>query len=122
MDRYLHRAASDVLVDLVNDGGGTYQAAILVPFKPEDGYAVAVGGVSVATSALTVELAAFLLKAVAGEYITPYVGTWLDGDVVCIDAVEYWRDFEYAMDKAREHGQKAIYSFTIKQSIEVTYE
>jgi hypothetical protein len=119
MDRILEAQANAVLSDLVNNGGGTYQQGTLLPFSPDKGYAVAIGGVKLPADCATVSMVEWALRQVAREFFTSYVGTWLDEGVVYCDAVVYFANdqFERACAAGREAGQKAIYDFGQKVSV-----
>ena len=120
LDRTLEAAAQQAMADLANSGGGTYEAGTFLPFKPENGYAVGIGGIAMkATNVQHADTMAWLMKNVAGEYMTAYVGTWLDEGVVYVDGVVFCRDINYARTMAREHEQKAFYGFAEKESINV---
>lgn len=120
MDKTLATAIATVKADLAESGGGTYEYGTLLPFRPKDGYAIGIGGAAVKAD-ISDESLALLLRGVAGEYITAYVGTWIDpwSGVLYIDAVEYTRDIERAYELARANGQLAFYGFAEAQSFEV---
>lgn len=119
MDYILERQANVVVADLAEHGGGTYERGTLLPFKPETGYAVAIGGIRLPASMVTAEQAAWALKAVGGEYETSLVGTWTDGGTVYFDAVRFFA--EHRRDQALlcgyQHQQEAIYGFKEAASI-----
>lgn len=121
MDDVHGQAAMAVIADLANTGGGTYERGTLLPFKPDDGYAVGVGGLHLPSDMVTVDAVAWAMKAVGSEFDTSYVGTWLgNGDgLVYFDAVSYYgpdRRAE-AIAAGSENGQQAIYDFAAKRSI-----
>ena len=112
--------------DILNHGGGTY-AIIKGQFWSMDikaGYAVAYDGVVVpfGTPWDGVER---LLRKIAKENDSAYVGTWLDGGEIYLDAVYRFMPGEKALENAMRYayhlGQKAIYDFGTKQSIGVTW-
>lgn len=117
MDSTIANAAATVLTDLADKGGGTYEAKTLIPFRPESGYAVGVGGIHLPAHDTTVEAIEWALRAVAGEYSTSFVGTWLDKGIVYFDAVMYFRDFDSATLQGRLSGQQAIYDFANGEAV-----
>ena len=48
-----------------------------------------------------------------------YLGTWIDGDVVWLDASEIYEDLDTALTVARERGEKAIWDFANQREIYV---
>jgi hypothetical protein len=102
-------------------GGGTFESATLLPFEPKDGYAVGlVSGTPVILSASgPVECLDKYVRHIAGEYAAPFVGTWLNGDRIHIDPVEYVNDRERAIGLGRVRGQAAIYDFAAGESIDL---
>ena len=119
MDITLKRQADRAIADLVEHGGGTYEPRTLLPFEPTDGYAVGVGGVTIPEAGCTSDVLAWAARAVAGEYITSYVGTWLNDGVVYIDAVRYVKDLNRAFVIGQGASQRAVYGFAEKEAIEV---
>jgi hypothetical protein len=123
IERITDTAADRVAADLVEFGGGTYEAGTLTPFVPTSGFAVGVGGFNLPADGVTVEQIRFGSK-VAGEYGELFVGTWLDDGTVYFDAVRYFgadrREAAIALGIARE--QAAIYDFGAKASIILTDE
>lgn len=119
LDKTTARAVNTMLADLANDGGGTYESGTLLPFRPATGFAVALGGIHLPSTMLDAELLARFAKAVATEHAASYVGTWLKGGFVYIDAVKYFSAFsiQQALTEAREAGQQAIYSFSEQKDI-----
>lgn len=119
MDSTLQQAALAVLVDTAERGGGTYERGTLLPFRPNSGYAVGIGGIKLPASDATAESIVWALKAVGGEYETSYVGTWLDSGTVYFDAVKYFGEGEEvrAIACARFYGQAAIYDFALGEAV-----
>jgi len=119
MDTTTTQQATTIVADLANDGGGTYETATLIPFKPEVGFAVGIGGVRYPASLFTPGVAAWLLRAVGQEYETSFVGTWLDNETVCVDAVRYFAgsNRKDALLAGYQAGQDAIYDFGMSESI-----
>lgn len=110
---------ADMLASTVENGGGTYEVGTYLPFTPADGFAVGIGGIEVAASAVSVETLRKWVKQVAGEWMTSYVGTWLFGDSLHIDGVVYVRDEDIARAIAIKQGQQAIWSFAGRSVVEV---
>jgi hypothetical protein len=98
----------------VENGGGTFDALNDLPFAPKDGYAVAVanGFEGPATHFMAEHMGTYG-RHVAGEFGTPWYGTWLDSGRLYIDPVRYIRDRAEAMQVARDKGQKAIFDFAL---------
>lgn len=117
MDRITERAAKQVLADLVSNGGGTYERGTLLPFKPEGGFAVGIGGLNLPVNLVTVEAVAWAAKAVTTEYEAGFVGTWLHDGKVYFDAVAYYGDAKRALAAGRAAGQEAIYDFAKQEVI-----
>lgn len=119
MDATLHRAATQVVIDLAENGGGTYEWGTLLPFKPDTGFAVGVGGTRYPADAFDASTAAWLLKATGSEYGEVFVGTWLDSGTVYVDAVRYFNGSRRkdALLLGYQHEQKAIYDFGMAESI-----
>lgn len=113
MDQTLERAAQQVLADLVQDGGGTYEAKTFLPFKPSTGFAVGIGGLHMPVASVTAEVVVWASKAAASEYETSFVGTWLKDGNVYFDAVRYFAASERkaALLAGYQAGQEAIYDF-----------
>ncbi len=113
------RAVGPVLTDLVNKGGGTYQAGSLTPFTPSYGYAVGIGGVTLPVGGVDSESLSWAIGQVASEFRPAYIGTWLDDGVVYIDAVMYFRPerLPEALNTAYQAGQLAIFDFGTQSSI-----
>lgn len=121
--------AEHLLDDLATNGGGTYSryGAVILPFRPKSGYAVAYDGVTIPYRPAEpghggqIE---FLLRKIAKEHDAGEVGTWLDGDTVYIDAVYYFMPgdagYRAAIEYAWNLGQKAIYDFEQRRSILIT--
>lgn len=113
-----------LMTDLMLQGGGTYAAATLAAVRPENGYAVGIGGVAMLLPEfddLGASGRAELLRKVAEEYGSNYVGTWHDDDegIVYVDAVQY-----YGPDEGREAArmafareQKEVFDFAAGRSI-----
>lgn len=119
MDHITRKAIDEVMADLANDGGGTYQAGTFLPFRPESGFAVAIGGVTLPAVACTEESLRWALWAVGSEFMTSFVGTWLNEGTVYVDGVTYFNGSrrDDAIDAGREHGQLAIYDYATKEAI-----
>ena len=118
-DRVLLRQAAEVIATTAMYGGGTFEGRTLLRFNPDSGFAVGIGGITIDARQATVEAIAWLAPRVAGEYMTPYVGTWLQGDVLHIDAVRYFGADRYldAIAEGEAAGQQAIYDFTDRKEI-----
>lgn len=118
MDSILEQAIGQVAADLAENGGGTYEQGTLLPFRPTTGFAVAVGGVTIAASA-PLSVLGMLCRTVAGEYGESFVGTWLDGGTISIDAVRYFAGDQRAsaLLLGYQTGQKAIYDFGLQEDI-----
>lgn len=118
-DATLLRLAGDVVHQTFANGGGTYEGATLLPFTPKGGFAVGIGGINFPDTALTPEAIAWLARRVSGEHGTVYIGTWLDGGRVYIDAVEYYGADRMLAARARgvERGQIAIYDFEMGRPV-----
>lgn len=111
---------ADILTDLVARGGGTYEQGTYLPFTPRDGFAVAFrGGVKLSSRGCTMAALERWLKAVATEFEASFVGTWLDGDTVYIDAVRYIRSPREAIAFGIEQQQLAIYDFAAGEAVYV---
>ena len=110
---------NEAMAYTVDRGGGTFHAETCIPFEPIAGYAVAVGGVILDPAITGSFRFRNAWKHVASEFMTLFVGTWLDGDNLYVDAVRYfgpeWRDEAIAL--GREHNQLAIYDFAAGESI-----
>lgn len=117
MDRILERYALAALDRTTVMGGGTFEGRTMLPFEPRDGYAVAVGGVTIKADEVTPDVLAWSARAVVGEWDTAFVGTWVEKGVMYIDAVQYVSDRERAMALGREHQQLAIYDFAEQEVI-----
>lgn len=110
-DATVLRLAADVVHETFAKGGGTYEGRTLLPFHPDHGFAVGIGGINLPDTELTPAAIAWLARRVAGEHGTVYVGTWLDGGRLYVDAVEYIADEPRARARGVERGQIAIYDF-----------
>lgn len=109
MDRILKRAANEALAFTAEHGGGTFEYKTLLLQEWQTGYVVAIGGITFKAECLTADVLAWAAKAVGGEYMTTYIGTWLDNGIVYIDAVRFLASKVDAVLLGIEHGQKAIY-------------
>lgn len=49
-----------------------------------------------------------------------YLGTWVDRDIVYIDASEWYDDVNVALTIARQLGELAIWGYQVATSIELT--
>lgn len=117
-DQTTLRLAREAIAITADNGGGTFEARTLIPLEPAFGFAVGVGGVVV--SPMTADSLAWLASRVAGEYMTTYVGTWLDDEGRChLDAVEYFAPDrrDAAIARGAECGQQAIFDFGAKEVI-----
>lgn len=117
MDQTLERAAHVALTDLTDHGGGTYEAGTFLPFRPEHGFAVGIGGLHLPSDMVGTEAIAWALRAVTTEYEASYGGTWQDNGFVYFDAVRYIVDRETAIQAGIEAGQKAIFDFGAQKAI-----
>lgn len=114
-------AANVILADIANSGGGTYETGTLIPFRPTEGYAVGLGGIKLNTSLATADGILWATRHAAAEYGTSFVGTWLDGDTVHIDAVIYFTDKASAVLAGIRARQLAIYDFAAGEAINIAY-
>lgn len=119
MKHHTNAQGSLAVAITAEQGGGTFYAGTLQPFTPEDGYAVGIGGAAFPAEAFTAEVAAWLLAAVAAEYRTQFVGTWLHEGKVYIDAVRYFLPDERVKAEvvAINAGQLAIFDFATKTEV-----
>lgn len=108
-----------VLELTVQNGGGTFEAGSWLPFEPKHGYAVAFGGYQPLAKDVDLNALRKLLKTVQGEYDSSFVGTWLDGEKLYVDAVVYTVDLTRAIELAQSTNQLAIYNFATGESIAV---
>lgn len=113
------RAAAFAIATTVEHGGGTFERGTLLPFTPASGFAVAEGGIAIPASAVDQTTFRGLANAVAGEFDRKFVGTWLNGGTMHIDAVVYFSADrrEAAIAAGRNWGQEAIYDFAAQDSI-----
>ena len=126
----MSQPVADVLRDLAFDGGGTYESGSYLPFRPSDGYSVAFeGGVKVPSRVVTIEFLTTWLKAVATEFESSFVGTWMDqdahgerGGTVYIDAVRYIRSRDEAIAFGIAQHQIAIWDFAAGEAITLPKE
>lgn len=116
--------APDILADLLTNGGGTYERGTLTAFRPTSGYAVGIGGVEMTLpefEALGPEGRAMLLRQIADEFETNYVGTWLRQSdyTVYIDSVAYFSEFDgqSAWRLAIAENQQEVFDFGAGRSI-----
>lgn len=109
----------------IANGGGTFDSRTRLPFTPSHGFAV---GVCEGTAAKLVDVFGIeeAVKRIAEEFLTPYVGTWVEPDgSIDIDPVRWIADplgddalaFRTAVQLGRAFGQKAIYGFAKKEVI-----
>jgi hypothetical protein len=119
MDRIVLRQAQEVLARTVNAGGCTFDARTLLVQTWSGGYAVGLGGANLPAEAVTAEALVWLAKAVASEYETTFVGTWLHDGKVSIDAVKYFGAHarEDAIQAGIDAGQQAIFDFAAGEDI-----
>ena len=115
----------ETLDTTLTDGGGTFDTATLQPVT--DG-AWAVGGSMPGTTLRLTDYRAYadLLRTFAEHYIdilasgARYVGTWIDDDLLYIDAIDIIDDTDTAIRLAAERGERAIYHLTDKITLEVS--
>jgi hypothetical protein len=113
---------ASALAYTVDQGGGTFFAESCEPFRPSDGYAVAVGGVILDPAITGVLRLRNAWRHVASEFMTSLVGTWLDGDSLYVDAVIWFPAWQRdrAIAEGREHNQLAIFDFGTGESLTLT--
>lgn len=117
MDSTTESLANIAMERIATTGGVTLEGRTLLPQEWSTGYMVGIGGIVIRYSDLDSPVAlAWLARRVGGEYMTHYVGFWRDGDDLYIDGVEYVRDLFTAENRARKHGQKAIYDWELRES------
>ena len=106
-------AARDAAELTIAFGGGTFDAATLAPVSPSTGYAVGGLALTVMTSVPDdgYERVARVILAQRDNRRAPYVGTWIENDIVYVDAVVILPDLESAGILARALGEKAIWDF-----------
>ena len=109
-----HRAIVDATL---TDGGGTFDALTLQPFRPTDGYAVAIDGITRKAADLAPYRIPILARHVAGEFGATFVGTWIDEGTVYIDAVAYVRDRAEALAMGRAANQIAVWDFAAGEAV-----
>jgi hypothetical protein len=117
MDMTLERQAASALAFTVEHGGGTFEAKTMLLQEWKSGFVVAIGGLTIAAKDATAEALAWLGNRVGGEYMTTYIGTWLQDEVLYIDAVVFVADRDRAIALGQEHGQQAIYDCTAQEVI-----
>lgn len=118
LDPVTAKATDRVLADLRTKGGGTYEAATLLPSEPPSGYAVGIGGLRLPQADVTPESVLWACKAAATEYETPHVGLWLGEDgLVYFDAVRLFDRLDHALAEGRKYGQQAIFDFAANAAI-----
>lgn len=109
---------NQVIAYTAEHGGGTFEQGTFLPFEPKSGYAVAIGGARVSAEA-DLQVVRMLLHVVPQEYEASFVGTWLEGGTLFIDAVRYFAADrrEAALLAGYQAGQQAIYDFAAGESI-----
>ena|SRR5690349_4044097 len=113
-------AAHEAMALTVENGGATLYADTLQPVLAQDGFAVAVGqGAILPAEQVTDAVLASTARAVAGEFATSLVGTWMppSGTLVYIDPVVIRADRMEALRLGVEHNQRAIYDLGRKKVI-----
>ena len=110
-------SAQNIIADTVQNGGGTYDAITYEPYDPADGFAVAIGGARIPADRVTPRLVSKAIALLRQEFGTELVGTWLDGDIVYIDAVRHIYDVGEAKALGREHHQLSIYNFATEEVV-----
>lgn len=118
----MSQPAADLLAATVRDGGGTFESGTLLPFTPDHGFAVGMGGVSTPATMATIGWFAQVTRRVTEEWGESFIGTWYnhEDERVYVDAVRYVADdLAYALDLARQTRQLAIYDFGSKSTIDV---
>jgi hypothetical protein len=108
-----------VMADLSDHGGGTYEQGTYLTFAPKDGYAVAIGGITIPTDQAERASLTWAMRVVTKEFGGSLVGTWVTDDKVYIDAVEYFGADrrQAALTAARRRDQLAIYDFAAGEEI-----
>jgi hypothetical protein len=114
-----YSAAQDALANTVSDGGGTFYADTLLPAGLRQGFAVGIGGAILDPRFVDADSLATTAKRVGQEFISTYVGTWLDENILYVDAVEVLAPdrLHDALALARDKGQKAIFDFSTGREI-----
>jgi len=111
----------DVATYTAEHGGGTFDALTGRPFEPKHGYAVA--RVSAFEGDVKAECMEYIGRHIAGEYGTPYFGTWVTPEGrIAIDPVEYVISRERAITLGRHYGQRAIWDFAAGEVIIIEWE
>ena len=112
-------AANAAIALTVENGGGTFHAASLIPFTPLRGFAVGVGGVILDPEKTDGLRLLRTVEALADEFETLFVGTWLDGDDLYVDAVRYFGPDHLtdAILLGRQCQQQTIYDFATDEVI-----
>jgi len=103
----------------IENGGGTFEQGTYLPFKPADGYAVAIAGITLTEADATYEAIKRWGKAIVTEHEASFLGTWLNEGLLYLDAVVYIRDLDFALRTASAHNQLAIFDFANMTSIPV---
>ena len=106
------------LAQTVDQGGGTFYPNS-DPFTAPSGYAVGIGGIILdpaTTGAFRLRQA---FRKVHRDFGGSLVGTWLDGDLLYVDAVMYFsaQDRDTAIAEGFAHNQLAIFDFETMESI-----
>ena len=116
--------ANEAIALTVENGGGTFHAASLIPFTPLRGFAVGVGGVILDPEKTDGLRLLRTVEALADEFETLFVGTWLDGDDLYVDAVRYFGPgfLPEAMLLGRQTQQQTIYDFATGDVISLATE
>ena len=117
MDPVTQGLAEEAIRTIRETGGVTLEGRTLLPATWRTGYMVGIGGIVIREEDLDSPVAlAWLARRVGGEYMSHYVGFWLDEGLLYVDAVTYVADIVRAEALARNHGQKAIFNWGLMES------